>query len=62
MYQMQAEKYSVEREQHSQLHREERAKLIEQQLTPGHASSPVTSHPVTMTTPNFAAFDPTSEL
>ena len=32
------------------------------QLAPGEASIPVTSNPVAMTTPYFAAFDPMSEL
>ena len=51
------EQHREEKEQH----REEMAWLIVQ-LAPGQASLPVTSHPVAMTTPNFAAFDPTSEL
>ena len=34
----------------------------EPRLAPGQASAPVTSPPVAMTTPSFAAFDPTSEL
>ena len=49
--------YQRQKEQH----REEMAKLIAQ-LAPGEASVPVTSPPVAMTTPSFAAFDPTSEL
>ena len=42
-------------------HREEMARLIAQ-LAPGQVSAPVTPPPVAVTTPSFAAFDPTIEL
>ena len=48
--------YQRQAEQHG----EEMAKMIAQ-LAPGRASAPVTSPPVAMATPSFAAFDPTSE-